>query len=187
MNLFNGEKHAIFILLLLLLLFFIVSRYIVLSWLLLKLIAIIIVAILSLRSLVVHGDMKDCGTISFYSHGFYSRRQCIFGDKQDEKRRKAEMPSAAGKVRGISEIYTRHKRREGVVKVFRCKISSHGIVRVKTMSDEFLNPPPPHVRGERGWHSSVVRVPDSMWPRARLSLLTSFLPIVFRASHRYHC
>lgn len=104
---------------------------------------------------------------------------------KESKNRDEEMPSATTKARGISEIYTGRKRREGVVKVFRCKFL---IVRVRT-SDEFLNSPPSYVRwGRKGWHSS-----NSTCARfdvaAHVSLSPHILPIYrfLRASHRYHC
>lgn len=92
------------------------------------------------------------------------RQQCISNGKWAEKRRKAarrEMPRR--KARGISEIYTGHKRREGVVKVFRCTL----LARVRA-SDTLRNSLPfPFRHHVWGWNSSVLRVPgDSMGARS---------------------
>lgn len=108
-------------------------------------------------------------TISFRI-GRISAFSAMWDSRNDEKPRD-EMPSATTKARGISEIYTGHKRREGVVKVFRCKFL---IVRVR-MSDEFLNSPPSYIRG---WHSSSCTCArfDVAAP-----LSPHILPIVFSA------
>lgn len=76
-------------------------------------IIIIIVTILP----TARGDAKDCGTTSGFR--FYRRMQCI-----------SKEGHAAGKAREISEIYTEHKRREGVVKVFRCKLFTRHLLYV---------------------------------------------------------
>lgn len=91
------------------------------------------------------------------------------------------------KARGISEIYTGHKRREGVVKVFRCTLLVwERPTHLGTHSPFPLPPPLPRMKG--GGILRVLRVlGDSMGVRsASLLILPVFFPFP-RAIGRYHC
>lgn len=110
------------------------------------------------------------------------RRQCILAasEPRNDERPRGEMPRR--KARGISEIYTGHKRREGVVKVFRCT-PLRTARTCESVRRSLANPV-----AYEGGILRVLRVPrDSMGARSA-SLLSrpSFLPFL-RAIGRYHC
>jgi len=91
------------------------------------------------------------------------------------------------KARGISEIYTGHKRREGVVKVFRCTLLAwllgESVRHTQAPTLLFFLPPPR--MGVKFFEFSCVRGFDGRtWG---VSSYPFCLPPFLRAIGRYHC